>query len=1269
MKFSKLLVLSALWLGIAGSAKAEVPDGIWAMPEPSGLVFTDVTFDDYQRYYLYNADAKMFFASGNEWSTRASVATFGYEVWLVASSEVDAPEGSYELWDNCQHPDRILGDKNCFTDDGGSTWVDHADQGNYSWSVTKVGDFYRFQNVALIADKPEFDGKYFGWKGDYSDSRLYMIAPEEGFVDWKFVTADSYLAFVESDAYAAYKSGAEAFAAALALKKVLEQAEALGANIATQLAVYTNTASTAAELNAAASALTSIIDARKALKEAIDDAKAKGFTETAPYEAVFANGDATADELKKALEDLKTAMVEWGKNHASVDNPADMTAKIVNPNFDNASSSGWSGTAPNMKGSGSHGPANVAEVWNNTFDTYQDIEGLPAGVYALGAKTSWRGSWNDMINNIGPAASLYVKVGDIETAAPFNYIWSPMNTEALGGSTYFGTGAGENAQVDEETGITYYSPNDPSAFRLYEEKGFYDTKVMFGVSEGTVRIGVKNPRMMGDADNWSCFDTFTLTYYGAGADAAKLYLDLQLPNYKEFVPEEGQLYTEAYAEEYNKLIAAEYTAASMEEASAIVKSINDAYNALMKNIDLWKQWQEKVNTIRSEYVVNDEYAEITPEIDNLSDYCDEFNVEEILEAHDWTNEKLEEELATLDEWVESLLEKSKDQVWDGKDMTMFINNPSFEKDHETNSGNKDGWTVDRIDGGNVTPGPINGDGDTFLEKVGYYNACFESWHCHKWDVWQEIKNLPVGMYELQVQGYVRCEVGGYNRGDELVEPYTSPVYLYMNNATSQFPSVYSEIPAEHGVDFQIVEGWTTEEINGNLFPNSMGGAAQCFSTDMYKKTAFGLIAKKGDTFRIGVKMDADQDWWCIWDNFKLTYRKPTADLVLPVLDEAMQVINPNQFMGKSVHEAALALEERVNAAKASGDGQAMFDMLAEVYDLSESISNSVALFKKLIAANENLIDVQSYSSASAAVKDEAKALYNRINDGVEAWQFEDAEVEGLMAEIGAMITKLGIPADADLASDANPVEFKVIKNPDYDEDLSGWLGTGAARNADWTNAEIFNANFDYYQDIIGLPEGTYQLMVQGFYRAGSAKDDYDKRDDESISHAFLYALTSQNGDSITFSKPLVRLGAEADELNIGVDGYVTVVEPSEESNGVAVCNSMATAGQEFEYGKYNNNLIFKVKAGENVRVGLKKNVNINDNWTIWDSWKLMYFGKNSDKTPAGDPSGIENVNSVPAVQVEYFTLDGRKANSLQKGIMIQKVTFENGAVLVKKIRK
>ena len=195
-----------------------VPDGIWDIPEPQGLEFTTFTSDG-TYYYLYNPGAKMFFASGNSWNTQASVRTFGYPFWVTESSEEGAPEGSYELWDDFSNADRtdVTGPHNLFTDDGGSTWVDHGSQANYSWMFEIVGDFVRFQNVALAAAKPEYAGTYIGWAGDYAGDKnssvLKMIAPDTPgtCIDWRAVTTASYEEFVASEAYTVYTNGVECF--------------------------------------------------------------------------------------------------------------------------------------------------------------------------------------------------------------------------------------------------------------------------------------------------------------------------------------------------------------------------------------------------------------------------------------------------------------------------------------------------------------------------------------------------------------------------------------------------------------------------------------------------------------------------------------------------------------------------------------------------------------------------------------------------------------------------------------------------------------------------------------------------------------------------------------------------------------------------------------------------------------------------------------------------------------------------------------------------
>ena len=1256
------------------SAWADVPDGVWTIPDPSAsLEFTEFNIDDSGTHvYFYNPVAKMFFASGNDWNTRASIASFGYEMWCEPATEADAPEGSYELWDDCQHPNRVLGYKNMFTDDGGSTWVDHADQANWSWSVTKVGDAYRFQNVSLVADKPEYDGKYLGWKGDYSDTKLYMLAESEGAIDWKAVSYDSYQAFIVSDAYTTYQTAVDCYGVANSLKAALEEAEGLGANIAAQLAVYTNTASSKDDLQKALDAIKAINEARKELKKALDDAKASGFGGTAAYDAVYANSDATTAELTKALEDLKADLVEWGKGHATVENPADMTGKIKNPNFDNASYTGWSGDAPNMTGSGAHGPANVPEKWNATFDTYQDISDLPAGVYSLGCQTMWRGSWNDMVNKVGPASKLYVKVGDTEYSTPFHYAYDPLNTESLSGETPWGVGASEQSYTDEETGNTYYIPNDPSAFRLYAEKGWYDTKVMFGLTEGDIRIGTKNPAMLGDADNWSCWDTFTLTYYGAGADAAQLYLDETIKNYSEKSIEEGTIYTEAYLEAYNEALKGEFPTTSFAELAEALGALDEANNAIDKNIKLWKQWIDACDAAFNKYVVDERYADLDA-MAELADYVDAGSpdYEEILDAHDWTNEKLEEEIAHIEQMVKTLLDEYKNMTpEDNQDMTDFITNPGFDDDEDINYSGAKGWTIDSGTGGNLVRGPLGqGNKDLMEGALGYMNYCFEGWHRYNWDVWQEIENLPKGMYELNVQGYVRCEVGGYTRGDDINPDYPSPIELYMNSATATFPSVYTESPDDYGYEFAIVESWTSENINDKNYPNSMGGAAQCFAWGMYKMKAYGLIAKKGDKFRIGVRNKSSQDWWCIWDNFKLTYRKPTVEVVQPILEAEIEKLDLTRPMGKNIFDQASEVKDAATAALASGDGEQMFDALVAVYNLGEAINESVALFAELNNANEALGMKISSSKADETTKTEARTLNNTINNGIENKTIEDSEVEGFMASIKVMKTKLGIPADYADASDDNAKDFSgTIENPAYDENTAGWDGTNAAWSGDGLNAEIFGKNYDYYQDIVGLPAGTYEVGVQAFYRAGAAGTDYETwlENPEENNNAFLYAASILAGDTVISSKPVVRLAAEASSDYVGVDGYVNLKEPTDDDPGLAVPNNMNTAGYEFDAGKYNNSVIVTLADGATLRIGLKKTTDLTDNWTIFDNWQMKYFGANSSKTADSDPSGI-NAALANAAVVEFFNLNGARINKPGKGVAVMKQTFRDGTVKVQKV--
>jgi len=1205
-----------------------IPDGLWSIPDPSSLLeFT--TFEPYERYILYNPDAKMFFASGNGWSTMASLRTFGMEIWLDEPTEFDAPEGSYSLWDNnVNNPVRQTYEGNMFTDDNGTTWVDHSSQSNYSWAYEIVDGCVRLQNVAFIANHPQYEGTYLGFDGNYElvgndnyngDRRdaytaiLRHVNPSaEGVsVDWKAVTLDSYESFYYSEAYKTYTERFNQCLAAEALKAAIEEAMANYVDVSEAASLYNDESSQDWEMAEAAEALRTLINIKYRLKVAIQEAEAQGFPGADEFKAVLYDKYANYDEVQNAINNLNYALIEWGKENASLENPADMTSMIVNPRFDNNDVyTGWN------PGFNSNNSAENAEFWNTNYNTYQYIYNLPEGVYALGVNAFYRAGNNYSTavenwlanNEASKYAKLYVETDESYRQKPIANIYSGAQLQS------FGVGETVVTYIDPQTQeeVTVYLPNTMSAAEYYMHTlGQYGNKLIFAVREGSgLRIGVSKNVTIND--DWSLFDDFSLTYYGKAADAYQYYLVEAIKDYEVSI-EDGVLFTQAYLNDYNGACNADVTVSSLDEVNEVLWTVEYAKSELERNIQLWKDYQNALNDARA-MVANDAYKDIE-ETGDLADYLG-FDVEDILEKVELTNDQLEEEIAKVIDWMETIRVIAKNRPYEGKDYTEFIVNPGFDDDKDINSGAAEGWNIDAGTGGNITRGPLGEYNKELMESsLGYMNYCFEAWHRYNWDVWQEIYDLPVGIYELSVQGYVRCEVPGYTRGDDLVAPYTSPVYLYMNNAMSQFPSVYSESPEEIGEEMVEVESWYQETVNDMTYPNSMGGAAQCFGWGMYKTVAYGLIAKQGDAFRIGVKMNSNQDWWCIFDNFKLTYHDPTnADLIKPILEEALAKIDLSQPMGKDIFERASQVKTDAEAAITANDGAAMFAALNATFDLNAEIIESVALFKELVQANESLLVAIDKSVNQEAIE-EAYTLYATISNGIENHTIYDKQVYEYIEQINNMCTVLALPDNWASASDDNPVDVTgVIKTPSFEDEYGynsseGWINPG---NLGSHAMEFWQIDYDMYQVIQGLPEGTYMISVDAWDRVGDNYDNYyNWLDDHRYTNSYLYGA---NGYGEEYDARIANMMKAAPTEDPGKNG----IEAYDFDGNIYYLPYSLTGGKELmemNPSVYTNKVIVNVGSDGFLRIGVKRYDYRYGNWTVLDDFRLTYFGKNSNKQP------------------------------------------------------
>lgn len=1137
--------------------------------------------------YLYNVGSKQFFKGANDYSTRGSVGEAGYKVWLTRHLEGGAWDNKTVIFKDSVETQKAI--KMVWQAANGDVWVDWKNQADTLWTIIPQNDnVYR---LAVGAGNPNYNtgnsaDMFLGTKAAEiaTNTRVYwnLAAGAESFVDWYFVTATDY---------AAYQGAWEVYNASVSLKAVLDEARTKGVNVSAQEAVYNNAAS-------------------------------------------------TKEQMEQAIKDAKTAIAAAEEGKVTADSPVDKTSLIVNPNYDANTNEGWKGDAPQFQS------FTDAEHYDKNYNTYQDIEFAPKGVYALSVSAFYRSgntdaAYNNFKNNTGYNAKLYAKAGT-----------DSLNANIMNPFKDARTSPTANGEIEKKDGNnSYYVPNNMSSAAEYFKLGLYaGNRLFFATEDGKMRIGIKKATKIG-AD-WTLFDNWKLTYYGDGADAYTLWLKDVKDNAK--VIDETKLVTKTLVDDYKAYVSGLSAASNRAEVLSAIATLETKAADIDSNMVAWAAYQEAL--AKGKIVANDDKV-VGQDKDELADYVD-LESEDILNALVLTTEEVKAETEKLQKMIDDAV---KNGITEGADVSdKYLVNANFEK---TN-----GWVKKAVDGGNVNYGGNSA------------NHCYEAWNNRDFDIYQEVSDAPVGVYELSVQGFYR-----YGRGDNAYNNFTAgtasndAVSIYVNNNTTRFKSVFEEKVAYSGNktgELYKYEGGNPPYINPDStywYPNDMAVAATAFANGLYKVSSFGVVAKQGDKLRVGVKGNTGQlnDSWAIWDNFKMVFQGTKAEVVKPLLESEKEtgaaVAATGDVMGTNAKAYIDGAISAAGTALAGNDGPTMFAALTELLNAKDSVGKSVALFKTLAAKRDELSSAAATSAAVQATKDEAGNVLEAITVGLDAKNLTDAQAKDYVAKVDELVAKLAIPAEAAGASDENPVDLtSAIKTPKYEKDgansVYGWNGTGYNFGNDDTQKgqlllEFYNTKFDHNQTIIGLPNGTYQVTVNAFYRFGSRQQDYDKytADNTTEGNAFMYVVAT--GDTV--KAPVKLLASDAISGDPGFTGVVQIGE-----TGLYVPNDMVSSNAYFLDGKYLNKLVVKVTDGK-LTIGIRQDVKVDNDWVIMDNWTLTYFGENSTQEPTAIES-VEN-NASAVAKTEYFNLNGAKKNGLTQGINIVKMTMKDGAVKVSKV--
>lgn len=779
---------------------------------------------------------------------------------------------------------------------------------------------------------------------------------------------------------------------------------------------------------------------------------------------------------------------------------------------------------------------------------------------------------------------------------------------------------------------------------------------LLDIKEGEdLTIGVKLDHCTA---NWVFVDNFQIEYCGPSFKAMNLNdvqtaaadLDAKLAGVNAC-----PTYTDKAAELIEIARAMTEDGTTDEEINTMKKELSDIAAKIEKSSELYAELETLNGTIQ-------EFLALDPAGDEFDAFMELYNdcgtgesAEDLTSTWSLNNEELTQYMADLKVKLENAQNAS---IKPGDDITRKIVNPSFDN-------GKEGWTVKE---GNPT-----------------FNETYKNCEVYQgtFDIYQDITNIPDGVYELSVLAFQRVAENNvaYKAHDNSTEDITA--FIYANDLETPFTSPYTYGMKENsGDDFKY-------NLNGEevYIPNSMKGmaAATTENPDAYTVTVPMLV--EGGTLRIGVRekrrpSNVNGSWgdWAIWDNFRLKYIGSKGEAL-------------NAVTTPLIAKAAGLLDSKMNAdvrtqleaAKTALETEATVPGIHTLSAAIEAANTSIEAYKPLQAAIENAQTRYEENEATSETSETAKGLYNAAmataqgiyDNGTAA----DAEIPAAIKALNEGVTKYVIHDIIADASEAKPADItKVIANSDFATMSStGWDvkdGTMAFQSNNSVEAgEFFNCTFNLQQTLVGLPAGMYRLTTQAFYRNGkAAKDGSDELKYDVNENAFIYfsdkEIPTEEGKKVATELPESKQAiktitahkiAEDKWNDVGLSDNGGLYKMKD---GMYIPDNMITAQAFFrsEAGSaYDSEpLNFNYDGNSDFRIGLIKNVTVTNDWTIVKNFKLYYLGV--------DPTGIsEIVTDANAVATKIYNASGMQIGKLQKGINIIETVMKDGSKKVKKV--
>ncbi len=543
------------------------------------------------------------------------------------------------------------------------------------------------------------------------------------------------------------------------------------------------------------------------------------------------------------------------------------------------------------------------------------------------------------------------------------------------------------------------------------------------------------------------------------------------------------------------------------------------------------------------------------------------------------------------------------------DVTYLVSDADF-----SNEGS--GWTLTNMNGDLHNSADIYEDPDDPSHYLNYFLESWVSWGSSVNDngrvvsAYYTIASMPAGKYRLSADCF-----GVIQSGNATMVDQATGVYL-----TAEADGVQRTAEA-HTLEFY-------GDSNDRPVPRPV-------SIDFYVS---------GGSITVGFKAENSNCNWVGFDNVKLEYMgeqengmaaelsQAIAD-AQAVMDQYTEELAVFSLAGETAFYNTMASASEAVANTSLGDEE-LAAILAAVYEQVAALTADVDAYNRMdteiMPALETMLDESAYADEGLPLyEDYLDELYASLSDRT----FDPAQVDSVQSQAEEVFVQ-AVRQEMEAGNITDVTGLGT--NMNFTNGSTGWTHEGDGTfNCNQNVAEVWQGSvFDVYQELTGLPEGTYRITMQGYNRPGSNASiapDWDPADPRATVNTYFYGNDTQ--------AKLPHLYEKLYDSADGIGGVVSAVGGTLISgtgntalDGKYVCDGTTGAELAFqEEGAYEESLLCYVTEAGALRLGVKTTQGTNsDNWALFDNFRVEYVGADMTGYVSAVQGLIDQANLVLA---------------------------------------